>query len=194
MAVFPREDREAGFTLIELLVYISLLGVVLGVVGGILIAGLNGQKTVRTLNDASNVSQVVTKSLTAGIRNASGLKVGTASAAGQLLQARVASLTAAGATTWRCQAWYFSKSTSSLYMASSPSGAVAAPTSSFANWTLIARGVTVPAGVAAPFTGASASVSVDLSVASASGKTVRTALTISKRAQSDLTTGPATCF
>ncbi|MFD1714763.1 type II secretion system protein [Amnibacterium flavum] len=185
---------DEGFTLIELLVYIALLGVVLAVVSSILISAVQGQGKVASLNTSASAGQVAARSLVEGVRNASGFKVSALTAGGQLVQARVGSASPGGAIAWRCQSWYYSVSAGAILTRSSRTGLVAAPGSDIAGWTKVATGVSVPTGVAAPFVGASSRLSIDFQIAGTGGTKLRIATTTTSSAQTDTTTGPATCY
>jgi type II secretory pathway pseudopilin PulG len=102
-----RPGREDGFTLIELLIYMGLFTVVLVVVGGLLLNGMRTQQTIKSVTDAANTAQQITRSVQAGVRNATAITVISDAAAGtQLLIARTIG-SDPNSTAAACQAWYY---------------------------------------------------------------------------------------
>ncbi|WP_210479831.1 PilW family protein [Naasia sp. SYSU D00948] len=184
------DDR--GLTLIELIVTVALLALVLAGVSGVFIAGIGAQRDVSSTTSASAQAQVVTRSIVQGIRNSSWFTAESATAAGQLVRARVAAVDATGTATWRCVAWFWSAGDSALYTDSSTAGPVAAPAAADpAGWTLLADDVRLPAGTSAPFTASSNQLRVELLVAEDEGSAARISTTAASRPQNS--TGGATC-
>lgn len=193
--------HEEGVTLVELLVYVSLSILVMIVAISTITNVLRVQSRVRNVSTATSSGQAIARSVQRGISNSSSFTAGPASAAGQLLQARVASTAAAGAVTWRCQAWFFSATNSAFYVYSSPTiAAGAAPTLSGSGsptsngWSLLASGVLLPSNTSQPFTAADPQLTLRLAV-SASGASgpVAVSTTAVRPPQSDTTTTP-TCL
>ena len=193
-------DSDAGFSLVEMLVYIVLSALALAVLSSIMLNGLRTQKTVQSIDNATGVASLVSRSVEQGIGNADG--VGTATAfsvtaatpAGQLLQARTAASTTAGIATWRCQAWYYSATNAAFYTATSTSGAVALPanTAALSSWVLLGSGVSAPSGIA--FTATSSTLlKLTLTVSSTGAPPVVVATT-DQTTPSDSTGSPSTCF
>lgn len=94
---------DRGFTLIELLVYMMLATVVLLIVGGILINSLKAEQLVRSSVEGAGTGQLISQSVTKGVRNASAIRLQAPDANSQLLTVR----TTDGATGWVCRAWYY---------------------------------------------------------------------------------------
>lgn len=200
MTAPARSGRDAGFTLIELLVYIVLLAVVLGTVTTILVGAIRNQARTQTLGAAVSTGQVVARSVSRGIADASGFAVSSATAAGQLLQARVANTSAAGSTTWTCRAWYYSAASGAVYAYSSSSAAGLVPTVSVdgsvatAGWSLLGTGFGL-SGASPAFAASSGQLTLTLTV-STGGTTANRVLvttTVAPMTQTDTTTGPTTC-
>jgi prepilin-type N-terminal cleavage/methylation domain-containing protein len=190
------EARDRGLTLIELIITVALLTLVITVTGTILVSALKVQAGVNALGSASNGAQLVARSLQRGIGNASAFKAEAPTADGQLLRARVVSVTAAGTPTWRCVAWYWSATAKTVRTTSSTAGLVAAPTAaSLATWSVLATHAQLPTGTMQPFTGAGTQLLLRLAVGGASAtRPVLVATTVAAGPQSDSTTAPTTCF
>jgi type II secretory pathway pseudopilin PulG len=152
---------ERGFTLIELLVYMSLMVVVLGLVGGMLVSSSLAQTSVRTAVQTANDAQIVSRSIANGIRNASAFKVSAPSPETELLVARIAG--GETAISWSCQAWYFDGS--QMYTTRrSPASAIVAPTAeSLSAWSALGDTLS-PAGSGKIFTASGFSVLLAFSV------------------------------
>ncbi|TFD13167.1 hypothetical protein [Cryobacterium sp. TMT4-10] len=124
-------------SLIELLIYCLLSIAVLFIVGSLLITSLTAQGTVRKSSQASNSGQLVSKSVTQGIRNASSMQLIVPSAGTQLLKTRTVG---AGADpVWRCQAWYFGNG--EVRFTTSGTTIPAPEPADVATWTLLASGI-----------------------------------------------------
>lgn len=192
------ESPDAGLTLIELIITVALFTMVLAVTGTVLVSALKVQSTVDGLGSASNGAQLVVRSVQRGIGNASAFKAEAPTADGQLLRARVAVGGTSGAPTFKCVAWYYSATKSTLRTTSSTTGAVPVPTAStLANWTLLATQVKVASGATQVFTGAGPQLQVRMGVGAgpaAAARPVLVSTTIAAGPQSDTTTGPTTCF
>lgn len=195
----PQEDlqRDAGLTLIELVIYAMLLIVVLGAVGSLVISATSAQTQVATIGSAVDSSQLVVRSVGAGIRNSSAFKAEAPTADGQLLRARVA-LSSSGLV-WTCRAWYWSATTGGLYSTSNPTAMVAAPLLGVApsGWTLLASGTAVPAGATQPFTSLPGNAQLKLALtvsAPGAAQPVLLSTTFMQYPQSDLTSAPVSCF
>ena len=139
------DNKDAGFTLIELLIYSMLMVLVLAIVGGMIVSFTSTSKTVGSITQVSTSGQLAAQSVERGIRNASDFQLTTPTGTDQLLVARTAG---GGATlTWKCAAWYYSASDSTLRYTSSAT-AIPAPTAAdLSHWTLLGSDI-------APTTGA----------------------------------------
>lgn len=202
---------DAGFTLIELMVYAILAVIVMSIVGGVIITTVRVQRTTTSISSATDEVQLAATTITDSVRNASGIDALTQTTAGQLLRARVASTTQTGpasapvtSTTWKCYGWYYSIKSSTLYMASSATSMIAAPTLSSTGvptstgWTALASGVTTPSGTGktVPFddAGGSKLLTLNLLVASADASKIRISTSSQVSAQSGTGSVPTTCF
>lgn len=132
-------SNERGFTLIELLVYSVLSIVVLLTVGGILINSLSAERVVKDSTESATAAQLVTQSVSHGVRNASAVWLSEPTAGGQLLTVRTLGSESANPTRWFCQAWYFDgdeiRFTSSAVAIPEPTAVTAL------TWTLLASDV-----------------------------------------------------
>lgn len=103
-------ERERGFTLVELLIYVMLFLIVLVIGGGMLLNSLRADENTRSVTDAANTGQQIARSIGAGVRNATAVKVISDTTAGtQLLLARTIG-SDPNSTAASCQAWYFTPS------------------------------------------------------------------------------------
>lgn len=193
----PPVARDGGFTLIELLVTMGLLVIVVSVTGTILINGLRVQAKEQGIASGTGSAQSLSRSIGRGIGNASSVTVETATAAGQLLHARVVSTTSSGTTAAVCEAWYYSQTYSSLFTTTG-SALTAVPTITSATvapagWTVLAAGVGAPSHT--PFTQPSSNqVAVNLTVSAGAGAPpIVVDTTIGTSAQSDTTSLPTSC-
>ena len=113
---------ENGFTLVELLVFSFFSVIILAIAGGMLISSLNVEQATRGSLENSSLDQLISRSLDTGVRGASDYQID-----GQLLRARVAVGTKAGAVTWECHAWFYSSATTGFYWARNATGEVPVP-------------------------------------------------------------------
>ena len=126
-------DTEEGFTLIELMVYIALSVVVLLICGGIFVNSVNAERSVRGVNNATNLGQLVSQSVTNGVRNSSNIVLSAPSSGTQLLMTR--SVGSAATPVWTCNAWYLSNGEIRTKQSAT---AITAPTAAqLATWTLL---------------------------------------------------------
>lgn len=148
-----RVDGKAdeGFTLIELMVAAMLLVLVLSVVGGLMISTTSSERIVRSVTSATNAGQLVSRSVTMGIRN-SGNSASTAvpfmlttpAGSDQMLSAlRIGS---GAAATSQCVAWYYSATEHSVRYTTSTAAITAPSSAALASWTLLSTGVTPLSG------------------------------------------------
>lgn len=159
---------ERGLGLIELIIYSMLSVIVLGIVGGILINSLTAERTVRDSAQASNTGQLVARSVSQGIRNASSIQLVVPTAGEQLLKARTVD---AGANpVWRCQAWYFGNGEVRVTTSSTT---IPTPTAlQLATWTLLADGIQATSGTTPVFTLDGRRVDLALEVSTNGGPSV----------------------
>ena len=146
--VTSRHPDDAGLTLIELIVYIALLTIVLVIVGGFLINSMKTGRDVRVTTEASTSGQLISRSIQAGVRNASAIKLVIDSDGGELVVVRTSTT---GATQgWVCQAWYYSPATKAMYTKrTDPASAITLPSGGpDGMWTKLGSGVTPVTGSA----------------------------------------------
>lgn len=159
-----KSTADEGFGMAELAVYAVLSLVVLTIVASLFNAALDTRTQVTDLTQAAGVGQLIATSVEEGVRNANGplgatdniqkrgIKVDLTTATGQLLRARVAVGAQDGSIVWRCQAWFFSPVTGSVYSTTSDTliadpvgftqtGGVHTPTAGTNSWTVIGSGV-----------------------------------------------------
>lgn len=197
----PDASRESGFTLIELIVSASLSLLVLLLVGTLVTGALRGQQRTDAVAAASNQGALVSDSISTAVRSSVGVTSGPLTSRGQILLARVASLSSAAATTptWRCHAWYYSIADDAVYTTSSASswGLKATSNPDLSGWNRLADGVTLIEGVTEPFTVQESGVPgvyLDLVVPSEVGRGTRIQKTIKSQTIGATTTGAPTCF
>lgn len=191
---------DSGLTLVELLITLGLLVLVISVTGSILVTGLRVQVSEQGIAGGTGAAQALTRSIARGVGNASSFTVDGATAAGQLLHARVVSTSAAGSTAAACQAWYYSPIYSSLFARTATTALSSAPTVSSSTvaptgWTLLASGVSLPSGTSAPFAALSSTqLAVNMTVTAGTGaRPVVVDTTVAATTQSDTTSLPVTC-
>jgi type II secretory pathway pseudopilin PulG len=157
---------ERGFTLIELLVYMMLATVVLLIVGGILINSLKAEQTVRNSVEGADTGQLVSQSVTKGVRNASAIRLTAPASDSQLLTVRTTD-----STGWVCRAWYYGAG--EVRMTTS-AAAIATPTETEArSWTLLGDDVRQVAGVPVfTLTGADRQVDLTLEAETGTGRPI----------------------
>ncbi|CAN5138831.1 hypothetical protein BH09ACT3_BH09ACT3_06750 [soil metagenome] len=194
LTVRPITD-ERGVTLVETMIYALLSVVVLSVAGSMLITSLDTQRDVSSITEAASVGQVISTDVANGIRNSSAFQVETPTALGQTLRSRSVSVTSAGVTEWRCQAWYLAAS-GTFYATSSTAGAVPQPTAAadLAGWRLLGESIAVPAGAGQAFTGSGGQLVLAIEVGAGTAKPTLINTTIAARPQSNTGTVPTTCF
>lgn len=96
----PMDEVDAGFSLVELAIYIVLLGILSAIVAATVLGLLRSEKTVSSLTNASNQSQVFVSVLNQDLRSAREFAVRNA---GNTVIASVASKTSPIA--WSCVTW-----------------------------------------------------------------------------------------
>lgn len=138
--MMAKSNSNQGMGLVELLVYLALILLVLSAVGGVLISMVNVQNQVLASANNAQQAQLVSRSVTTGVRNSTGVNLQTVGTADQILRVRTAGTQST--TNWICQAWYFNADSRELRFRSSPT-AIATPSGSdLAGWTLLASGIT----------------------------------------------------
>lgn len=136
--------KSDGIGLVELLIYTALSLIVLSAVGGVVISLVNVQNQVMNTASAAEQSQLVARTIEAGVRNATAIDLQTVNSSDQMLSVRTASAT--GTAVWSCRVWYFSLPNKSLFTRTSNT-AIGVPTQQgLAGWTLLAVGVSPPQG------------------------------------------------
>jgi hypothetical protein len=121
----------------------TLAIVVLLTVGGFLINSTRAEREITTAVQATNLGQVIVRSLQSGVRNSSHVRLKTVGQT-QLLIARTAENKSS--VVWSCQAWYFDPASGgSLYTKkATPAVEILSPTSdTITSWTLLGTGVSV---------------------------------------------------
>lgn len=168
------EPADAGFTLIELLVAAALTIIVLVTVGTFLASASKASQSTRSATAAATLGQLVARSVTQGVANATAVSVTTNAATGaQLLRARVYTLasatdpTQAAASGSGCQAWYYDPSNGGAVYVKSvfPAAPIAMPTTApDSTWLQIGSGLgaTVSAAGASTVFATPAGLRVDL--------------------------------
>jgi type II secretory pathway pseudopilin PulG len=132
--------REEGFGLVELIIYIALTLIILSAVGGVVISMVRVQNQVMNAANSAEEAQLVTRSIGAGVRNATALDLQTVGAGDQIFRMRTA--TSAANASWFCVAWYYNAADKSLRTKTSPN-AIATPNSSeLVSWELVSAGIT----------------------------------------------------
>lgn len=189
-----RASADAGMSLVELLIYSLLLVTILVIAGAIIMNSLTTQQTVTTVTSATSAGQLVSSSVEQGIRNASSFQVATPTAFGQALRSRTVRVTQAGVSTWQCQAWFRTSGGDFYTRVGNATIAVPATAGDLTSWTLISRGVNLPAGVTQAFTGSSGQLTLAVSVDPGDADSVLISTTIVSRPQTDTGTAPTTCF
>ena len=132
---------ESGFTLIELLVYMSFAVVILAIVGGMLISSVGTERDVRSTTEATNLGQLISRSVQSGVRNASQVSLQNIDDT-QFLVTRTAG--SATSVVWACEAWYYTPAAGgSLYTKrTSPATLIAVPVAGeLSSWIKLGDGV-----------------------------------------------------
>ncbi|WP_158252503.1 hypothetical protein [Cryobacterium sp. Y57] len=165
--------------MIELLVYMSFTVVVLTIIGGMLISSVGTERDVRSTTEATNLGQLISRSVQSGVRNASQVSLQSLDDT-QFLVAR----TAGGATSvvWSCQAWFYTPADGgSLYTKrTSPASLITAPGSGdLANWIKLGDGVSTTG--AAVFGGVNDRITVALTLDAGAQKPVVVNTTVKPR-------------
>jgi type II secretory pathway pseudopilin PulG len=154
---------ESGFTLIELLVYMGFAVIILAIVGGMLISSVGTERDVRSTTEATNLGQLISRSVQSGVRNASQVSLQNIDDS-QFLVARTAG--SAASVIWSCQAWFYTpEAGGSLYTRrTSPASLIAVPVASdMTSWIKLGEGVSTNG--AAVFGGVNDRITVALSLA-----------------------------
>lgn len=146
-------DAEAGISLVEVIMYSTLTVVALTVVASLFLVGFQTQAVTGDRDAATGGAQVVANSLQTSISNSSAVL-----ATGSSVQARVAT----GDSGWRCEAWALTSAHTLVHKTSD------APISDgdYANWSVLATGVTGGLAQGAAFAGDSSRLSYSVTVAS----------------------------
>lgn len=193
-----QRPAAAGYTLVELLIYCLFSVVILAVVGGMLISSLTVEHEVRGLTETSSLGQLISRSVEEGARNASDIRAEPSVSAGQLLRARVAVGTTAGAVTWECQAWYYAAATNSFFWAKSATAAIPVPLAGTdmhaAPWLFLGDGVEPDTSVGSFFGSDGSNVILRFKVSTDTVDLVLIPNTVVKRQSATGGTGPTTCF
>ncbi|RNE59217.1 PulJ/GspJ family protein [Cryobacterium tepidiphilum] len=150
MSANSRNDE--GLTLIELLVAMMVSLVVLLIVGSLLVNTLKTERTVRTATQDTSSAQLVAKSVSQGVRNATDFWHSPAGSVPEILMARTQrTIDAGGNPVWVCRAWSFADGQVRTATSSTPI-AKTQTAASVQSWTLLADGVeaTTAGSVALP--------------------------------------------
>jgi len=178
MSMQTRDGRrtDAGLTLVELTIAMALSVLILGVAVGLFASAAKSQTTISDRSNASTSAQLVMRSLTQGIENASEFTV-QASGSDLMVVARTAST---GTTlTWKCRAWYYQASSRTVRTTTTADGTkILLPTSAqLGSWGRLAIGVQ-PVGTTPIFQGVGQNLQVGFVAAVASGQSVTMQTTI----------------
>jgi prepilin-type N-terminal cleavage/methylation domain-containing protein len=133
-----KSDR--GFTLIELLVTSVLTVLVLSIVGGMLISSMTTESTVKDSTESTSAGQLVSSSVTHGVRAASALTLTSPTPDTQLLRALIIDDVLSSPVVAHCESWFYGDG---VIRTERSNTAIAVPASSagVADWTLLADGV-----------------------------------------------------
>lgn len=192
MSTRPRSrlaTSESGLTMIELLVASVIAVLVLALVGSLLTSSLRVERATRTVAEATDLGQLVARTVQAGVRNASKVSL-TDTGNTQLLRVRTAGT--AETPSWLCQAWFYTPDAGgALYMkVTSPAAPISAPTSStLPSWTKLGDGIN-PSG-AKVFTAVLGLVTLDFTVRAGSSSPIPIKSTATTRT---LETESTPCF
>ncbi|WP_158865661.1 PulJ/GspJ family protein [Leifsonia sp. AG29] len=146
-----RKVSDSGFTLIELIIAAALTIIVLVTVGSFLVSAGKAATSTRTATAAATLGQLVARSVTQGVANATAVGVTTDSTSGaQMLQARVFSLsstndpTQGNASGVGCEAWFYLPTNGGAVYVKQvfPASAIAMPTGTpDSTWQLVGNGL-----------------------------------------------------
>ena len=170
---------DSGYTLIELLVYMSFTVVVLTIIGGMLISSVGTGRDVRSTTEATNLGQLISRSVQSGVRNASQVSLQSIDDT-QFLVARTAD--GAASVVWSCQAWFYTPADGgSLYTKrTSPASLITAPVSGdLGSWIKLGDGVSTTG--AAVFGGVNDRITVALTLDAGAQKPVVVNTTVTPR-------------
>ena len=157
-----RLKDERGLSLSELVVYVGLLAIVVVIAGSVFSTYFSGEKAVQDVTSATNRGQIVTTSLTNGIRSAATIQVlPVALDNSQFVTAKVGSA-AATSTSWQCEAWYFTGNGEVYHRTAS--SAIDVPDGDFTGWGMLANGLQVPQTFVSPVVTLPVGSSVELSL------------------------------
>lgn len=185
---------ERGMTLIELLVYALLLALVVALIGGLLINGLNTERTVRNSAEATSSGQLAAQSVSHGVRAATVLELSVPSGDPQVLRALIVDNALSSPVVSHCAAWYYgggelrtTRSNTTIPMPTSPADVE--------GWTLLASGVE-PAGATPVFILDTANRDVEFTMQLSHGDGLNTLIETTALSRQPATppAGSVTCF
>jgi hypothetical protein len=208
---------DSGISLVELIIYVALSVVILLICTTLFMSSLSARTQVTSYNNASSVGSLVAASVSEGVRNAQGplgssgqqligIQAEPMTSTGQLLRARVAIGATNGIVTWRCQAWFYSVVTKSMYSANSTSGAIPdpvsfqvsngvhTPTVGSTHWALVGTGLDLPTGASQFFSTQGPTVTLKFQVSANGRDLLLVPSTIVKHTIGASGTGPTVCF
>jgi Tfp pilus assembly protein PilW len=147
----PPARREEGFTLVELIIYAMLMTVVVALAGAIFLSALTGQRDVAATANGDNTGQLVSQSISNGIRSATYIRVTTISSTTQMLVVATPGRTV-GSPVTKCQAWYFTADNGGAVYTLTSGSTILVPTLTAltSTWSLLATGVGLSTRVGAP--------------------------------------------
>jgi len=162
------DDR--GITLVELVIYSMILAVVVAAVGSMTVAGLAGQRSIGAAGSAASEAQVVTESITNGVRTAAFIAGPTAvPGVGTILATTTASFPSVSSVEWECRAWLATTDGRLFQRTAEATGPIAPPASlddaALTGWILLAEGVSPVAGSTEIFGATTTKVAVRASIA-----------------------------
>lgn len=147
---------DGGFTLIELVIAAALTIVVISVLGGLLGSAQRTSSAVTGATASATLGQLIARSITQNVANATAVTVTTDASGDELLQARVYTMTAANDPTLgnangvSCMAWYYTPAGGgAMYTKTvTPAAAIAMPVGAVdSTWQLIGNGLGVQVGL-----------------------------------------------
>jgi type II secretory pathway pseudopilin PulG len=146
-------EEQSGFTLVELIIYTVLAVAITLIVGAIFVSALNGQRDITASAQGNNSGQLVSQSISTGVRSATYIRLSTISATSQMLVVGLPSRTATSSTaTVTCKAWYITSDGGGAVYTLTSNSTIIVPTLTLltSSWTQLATGVQKSTRTGAP--------------------------------------------